>query len=461
MNRTFSETQLEELLSKFHTEKTQRLYRPIPVYPRQPINIMRCTADQFEADILQQTCEAALSAIDSYAPDFVSFARAMWLTGADTLPQHTDLIQELEFELVEDSEKVKADNYAAWFAWAIYRDIIDKFHEDPIEELQIDLFDSSRAQTGGEIEETAVRAANRLARGSMGSLPRFTGVSLPSVQQRTLEILDLFLSTLVEEARGKLPPAIFFVTVANAARDEIAALTVFLSQFERQRKLAAESIKISFEIASPRSILGEDQQIVLGKLANAAGGRCFAAHLDGDSFLNELNIPAVHRHARHESLNFARQIMQLVLSPMGIGLSDSIMPSTTIPPGADIQAVHRAWREHFNAVTHSMIGGFYQGLDPHPILLPARYAAVYSFFMEGMAEQGKRVRDFIRRAAANPDFKDTQAAQATLNFFYRAQRCGALTLEQLEEATGLTRAELLTISFREIMADRQTKAAAS
>jgi hypothetical protein len=446
MNRTFSETKLEAMLSGLDTATT------LPVYARRPVHTLTLAAGRFEAHTTRRMGEDALRSIDSYAPDFVSFARAMWLTGADTLPRYDDLAQELEFELIENPENVKGKNYAAWFAWTIYQRTIEKLNHEPVEELQIDLIDP---------ENDAAAAADHLALTVLdGSAPPFTGVRLPSMEPRNARLLDIFLTTLIDGTGGRLP-ANFSVTLTKAAQDETAALDAFLSEFEMSHALEPASVKITLAVHSPRAVVDDDGRIVLSKLAEAAGGRCISAHLDGDSFLSELNVPAAHRHARHEACNFARQIMHLVLSPLGIGLSDSIVPSTALSHGTDIQAVHRAWREHFNGVTHSLIGGFYQGWDAGPVLLPARYAAVYAFFIEALAPQKERFREFTGQAAANGEIKDANSAQTTLNFFYRARDCGALTEHEISEATGLSAEELRCGSFAEIMKRRQYKTAAS
>jgi hypothetical protein len=446
MNRTFSETKLEAMLSGLDTATTPH------VYARRPVHMLTLAAGRFDAHTSRRMGEAALRSIDSYAPDFVSFARAMWLTGADTLPRYDDLAQELEFELIENPENVKDKNYAAWFAWTIYQRTIGKLHHEPVEELLIDLADNSGA---------AIAAAGHLAQAVLDdSRPPFTGVRLPSMEPGNARFLDLFLTALIEKTGGKLPSN-FCITLPAPNSAALAALHAFLSEFERQHALESGLIKIEVTVASPRAIVDDDGRIVLSKLADAAGGRCISAHLDGDSFLSELNVPAAHRHARHEACNFARQIMHLALSPSGIGLSDSIVPSTALTQDADIQGVHRAWREHFNGITHSLIGGFNQGWDADAVLLPARYAAVYSFFIEAQDAQGKRFREFTGQAAANGEIEDASSAQTTLNFFYRALDCGALTEHEVSEATGLSAEELRCGSFAEIMKRRQYKTAAS
>lgn len=454
MNRTFSETKLEALLPALDAAEMP------PVYARQPAQQVICGADRFRSRTARGIGEAALRSIDSNAPDFVSFARAMWLAGADTLPRYDDLAQELEFELIENAENVKAENYAAWFAWTVYQRTIEKLQREPVEELQIDLIENG--QTDREISGAAVSAGHQLAIAFLeGSLAPFTGVRIPSLNGPAARILDLFLTTLIEKTNGDLP-ADFSVTLTGAqGSEEIAALHALLSEFENRHALDPGSIKITLVIGSPRAVLDGRDRIVLTDSAKAAGGRCTAAHLDADSFLAEIDIPAAHRHPRHEACNFARQMMHLAFSPLNIRLSDSIVPATAVRPGSDIQGVHRAWREHFYSVTHSLIGGFYQGLDSASALLPARYAAVFSFFLEAKDAQGKLLREFIGRAvSAGTDFEDACSARGSLNFFYRALDCGALSEDEVLEIGGLTPEELRGRSFSEIVRRRQYKTAA-
>ena len=57
-------------------------------------------------------------------------------------------------------------------------------------------------------------------------------------------------------------------------------------------------------------------------------------------------------------------------------------------------AVHRGWKLHYENVRRSMANGFYQGWDLHPAQLPARYAAVYSFFLENLELSAERHAQF-------------------------------------------------------------------
>ena len=183
-------------------------------------------------------------------------------------------------------------------------------------------------------------------------------------------------------------------------------------------------------------------------------------------------IAGVHQHLRHEACNFARQMMQIALAPLNIRLSDSVTTEMPIPiykgenltkeqSKENFRAVHNAWRKHFNNVTNSLINGFYQSWDLHPAQLAARYAAVYSFFLESKDEQAKRLKGFIEKATqanlTGNTFDDAASAQGLLNFFARGLSCGALTEMEIIEATNLSIEELKSGSFAQIMESNTKK----
>jgi hypothetical protein len=167
--------------------------------------------------------------------------------------------------------------------------------------------------------------------------------------------------------------------------------------------------------------------------------------------------------------------MQVSLAATGVALSDgatNIMPvaphraAPGAPPLSEAQAaenraaVHRVWRLHFDHVTHSLVHAFYQGWDLHPGQLPTRYAAVYAFFLEGLAAASRRLRSFMEKAAQatllGDVFDDAATGQGLLNFFIRGLSCGAITPEEAA-ATGLTRAEIQGRSFLKILEGRRSR----
>src|SRR2546429_3080730 len=122
------------------------------------------------------------------------------------------------------------------------------------------------------------------------------------------------------------------------------------------------------------------------------------------------------------------------------------------------ETVHRAWRLHTEHVRHSLETGFYQGWDLHPAQLVTRYAAVYSFFLEGLEAAANRLKTFVEKAALaslfGDVFDDAATGQGLLNFFLRGIACGAITQKEAL-ATGLTLDELRSRSFLKILQNRR------
>ena len=103
--------------------------------------------------------------------------------------------------------------------------------------------------------------------------------------------------------------------------------------------------------------------------------------------------------------------------------------------------------------------GFYQGWDLHPAQLPSRYAAVYGFFLEGLAAASDRLRNFVQKAAqatlVGDVFDDAATGQGLLNYFLRAMNCGAITEAEAVAMSGLTLDELRSRSFMKILKGRR------
>jgi hypothetical protein len=120
--------------------------------------------------------------------------------------------------------------------------------------------------------------------------------------------------------------------------------------------------------------------------------------------------------------------------------------------------VHRAWKLHFDHIQHSLANGYYQSWDLHPAQLPTRYAAVYSFYLQSLDEAADRLKNFVEKAAqatlVGDVFDDAATGQGLLNFFLRAINCGAITEEEAQRRTSLTREEIHGASFVRILNTR-------
>jgi len=149
--------------------------------------------------------------------------------------------------------------------------------------------------------------------------------------------------------------------------------------------------------------------------------------------------------------------MQVALAGTDVFLSDGA--TNVLPVGSDRAVIHRAWRQHFDDIRHSLVTGFYQGWDLHPAQLVTRYAAVYAFFLESLDAASERLRNFIAKAAqatlVGDVFDDAATGQGLLNFFLRALNCGAVKEDEIGALTGLTLDELHSGSFAKIVSARR------
>ena len=163
--------------------------------------------------------------------------------------------------------------------------------------------------------------------------------------------------------------------------------------------------------------------------------------------------------------------MQISFSGTGVWLSDGATNIMPIAPhrGPDLTAeqiaenrsvVHRAWKLHYDHCRHSLANAFYQGWDLHPAQLPTRYAAVFTFFLEGLDAASERLRNFVEKAAqatlVGDVFDDAATGQGLLNYFLRAINCGAVTEQEAVERTSITLDELRSGSFVKILKNRQS-----
>lgn len=489
MKKTFSDEKLAEIYLKLETNDFADTFPPIPW--RTPVHVVYGGANLFTAETPAKFGKIALNSLENYAPNFAEFARAMWISGADTLPIYAEVIQKFESQLIENAEKVKTENFAAWFAWTIYHRTIEKLTGEPIEDFRIDFEDGYGFRPDAEEDLHCISASNELAvissRQSAVSGQRidenqrdyvlpFCGFRIKSFQKETyrraVRTLDLFLTNLLEKTDGNLPEN-FVVTLPKITRrEEVEILAELLGEFEKKNNLETGAIKIEIMIETPQSIVNERGEIALKGLVEAGKNRVNSAHFGAFDYTASFGIAGIHQHLRHEACVFARQMMQIALAPLNIRLSDSVtteMP-VAVHKGDDltnaqikvnIRTIQKAWRTHFNNVNHSLINGFYQSWDLHPAQLVARYAAVYSFFLESKDVQGKRLKSFIEKAAqanlTGNTFDDAASAQGLLNFFNRALNCGAMKEAEILEATHLMKDELNAASFVQILENRSSE----
>jgi len=446
---------------------------------RQPVHTVYGGAHLFKSDTAKRLGTLAKRALDQFAPDFFTFARAVNLPGSNELPDSYNDATELVSLLTEEPERARKEQKGAWLAHTIYRRVLDKLEHEPVEDFRIDFEDGYGNRPDDEEDGHAVSAAAETAEGvKNGTLPPFIGIRIKpfneELRARSFRTLDIFVSSLVELNKGRLPNNFVITLPKITIPEQVSTLAKLLQRLEQQTNLPAGSLKFEMMIETTQSIINHQGQINLPLLLAAAEGRCVAAHFGTYDYTAGCSITAAHQHMLHPACDFAKHMMQVSFAGTGIWLSDGatnimpVAPHRFVEGGAPLtqeqieenrEVVHRAWRLHYDHIQHSLETAFYQGWDLHPGQLPTRYAAVYAFFLEGLEAASERLKNFVDKAAkatlVGDVFDDAATGQGLLNYFLRAINCGALTEAEAVELSGLTLPELRSASFVKILKNRQ------
>jgi citrate lyase beta subunit len=479
MKTTLTEDSTREISARLTEANRETAARyPGESFRRQPVHTVYGGAHLFKSDTTQRLGALARRALDSYAPDFASFARALNLPGSEELPSSVAGDSAVREQIERDEEAFRREHAGVWLAYKVYARVSEKLRREAVEDFRIDFEDGYGNRPDAEEDGHAESAAREVAGGmKAGTLSPFIGIRIkPFTEElyaRSSRTLDIFLSTLLEETGGSLPEN-FFVTLPKITTPEqVSTLAELFDLFERARGLEAGALKMEMMVETTQSIINHRGESALPLLVSAARGRCAAAHFGTYDYTASCQITAAHQHMTHPACDFARHTMQVALGGTGVWLSDGAtnimpVPAHRAPEGGslneeqereNLRTVHRAWRLHYEHVRHSLTNAFYQGWDLHPAQLPTRYAAVYTFFLESLGAAAERLSNFVEKAAratlVGDVFDDAATGQGLLNYFLRAINCGAVSEAEAVTLTGLTNEELRSGSFVRILKNRQ------
>lgn len=412
---------------------------------RQPVHTVYGGAQLFAADSVPKLGALALRAMDRYAGDAAILGRALGISDHPALP------------IIE--QRVRS-----------------KLTGEPIEDFRIDFEDGYGTRPDAEEDRHAGIVAREVALGKRnGTLSPFIGMRVKPLNEelrgRSVRTLDLVLTALVEA--GGLPER-WVVTIPKiTVLAQVEYTVVVLGELERKLGLATGTLRFEAMVETPQIILDSSGRSLLPRLFEASDGRLSAAHFGTYDYTAGVNITAADQRMGHPACDFAKHVMQVAFAGTDVWLSDgstTVLPvpvhreATGGPPLTDAEhaanaaSVHAAWRLHFDDVRHSLAGGFYQGWDLHPAQLVSRYAALYSFFLDGIDAAGARLKNFVGKAAqatlVGDVFDDAATGQGLLNFFLRGINSGAITEGEALTMTGLTPEELRGRSFLTIMRNR-------
>ena len=415
---------------------------------RQPVHVVYGGAHLFKRDSARKLGSVALHTLREYAPDGTSLASAL---GA---------------------------NWPAEFAETIYQRTVAKLEREPVEDFRLDFEDGYGNRPDAEEDGHAASAAAEVAAGlAEGTLPPFIGIRVKPLNEdlraRSMRTLDIFITSLVSRTGGKLPPN-FVITVPKVQiAAHVTAAAEVCALLEKRLGLSNGALRLELMVETPQSIIDREGRCPLLGFVAAAKGRCSSVHFGVYDYTASFGITAAYQRMGHPACDFARIAMVVALAGTGVQISDgatNILPvgshrGETLSPDElreNREAVHGAWRMAFNDTLHSLRSGIYEGWDLHPAQLVVRYAAVYSFFLEGLAAASGRLRTFVEKAALaslfGDVFDDAATGQGLLNFFLRGISCGAIT-EAEALATGLTLDEIRSRSFLKILQGRRNQSA--
>lgn len=422
------------------------------VYPgesdrRQAVHTVYGGAHLFRADSTLKLGEVALRSLREFAPDAAELTRIL------------------------------GEKWQPAFAEKLYSRIVGKLEHEPVEDFRLDFEDGYGNRVDSEEDGHAAEGARQVAAGlAAGTLPPFIGIRIKpfneDLRDRSIRTLDIFLTTLVAETGGKLPSG-FVVTLPKVQlASQVTAAAELLTLLETKLGLPVGTIPIEPMIETLQAIIDRHGRCPLLEIVRAAEGRCRSVHFGVYDYTASSGITAAYQAMGHPACDFARSHMLVSLAGTGVHLSDGATNILPVAPhrgdsltreqiAENAAAVHGAWKMGYDDNLHSLVNGIYQGWDLHPAQFVARYAAVYSFFLQGLDSASGRLKAFVEKAALaslfGDVFDDAATGQGLLNFFLRGIACGAITEAEALE-TGLTLEEIRSRSFYKILTGRRDKA---
>src|ERR1700750_1990554 len=110
MKSSFSNADLSDVITPLRqaNEEFTRLYSG-ETGRRQPVHTVYGGAHLFKADSAKRLGQLAPRALDQFAPDFLTFAKALNIRGAEQLPETMDGVAELVTDLEKGPDAARRD----------------------------------------------------------------------------------------------------------------------------------------------------------------------------------------------------------------------------------------------------------------------------------------------------------------------------------------------------------------
>jgi citrate lyase beta subunit len=355
--------------------------------------------------------------------------------------------------------------------------IARKLNAQPVEDLRIDFEDGYGVRPDAEETSTAETTARALAEaiGTRTAPPR-TGIRIkaltPELLTRSVTTLERFVATLADATGGSIGD--FVVTLPKVTvPEQLEALSDLLTRLELRLGLADRTIRTEFMVEVPGAVFDRDGALAFPALLSAAGPRLRGVHLGVYDYTAAHGIAAMYQGMDHPACHFVRGLMALAFGGRGIVVSAGsthVLPVgphpelPNLPSPAIIEnrpIIHRAWHRSHDQIRDALRRGFTHGWDLHPAQLPARFAAVFGYYIEGADATAARMRQILEAGTGATDdaavLDDVATGQALFELYRRGHGCGALDDKRLRNA-GLSADDLAHPSYAALLAHRRQSA---
>lgn len=417
---------------------------------RQPVQTLIEGAQHFTADVAKRRGAQALRSLDEYAATTDAVARVFGIAN------HPELS-------------------------TVVKRVREKLAREPIEDYRIDFEDGYGVRSGDDEDRQAAFVIDQIARASREqTLPPAIGVRIKplteELRERSVRTLDLLVTGLVN--RDALPSSWIITVPKVSVLEQVDYIVAYLRALERSLGVSDGVLTFEIMVEVPQAILDITGRSLLPRMVDAADGRLMAIDFGTYDYTAGVNISAAQQRLRHPACDFAKHMIQVAFAGTGIRIADGSTALLPVPVhvtsdggslddvqrAANAMSVHAGWRLHFDDVRYSLENGFYQGWDLHAAQLVSRYAAVSSFYLEGVKAAGARLRAFLSKATSaaliGGMMDEPATGQALLAFFLRGIQTGAITESEATALTGLSTSELGTRSIVKIMRERGVTTAA-
>lgn len=347
------DARLSDLL---HADDMARATRfPGPTPGRHPVHTVFVPADQYHHGIVGEWGTAAADVLEEHGP----------VPGYD----------EAEWDALEPLVR-------------------EKLQTEPIEDLRIDLSDGNSPLTDDEHAARVVEVARSLAASHADrSAPLSIGIRVPSLlaasRLRAVRTLDLLLDELLRAARAQvdrlgegLIPDGFRLTLPDVRSVvQVVAMVELCAALEAEYGLAPGKLRFDLEVANPQVIVGPDGSATIAQMIHAASGRCAGLQYRRADYAAALSVLGA-LDGTDPAADHARLVMTAAAAGTGVPVSDS---AVELPwPATSGEEVRAAWLLHGSTVARALRRGIFRGTDLYPLQLASRYAATYSFYLQGL-----------------------------------------------------------------------------